>query len=215
MALRSQDSYPKLREKMVKEQIEKRGISDPLTLNAMREVRRHLFVPVSEKRRAYADRALSIGYGQTISQPYVVAFMTEAIGVDESSRVLEIGTGSGYQAAVLAKIVDSVYTIEIVEELGIRAGKTFEDLGYENIHWKIGDGYLGWPEFAPFDAIIVTAAPEDIPPPLIEQLKENGRMIIPVGANSDVQSLLLVTKKDGQLIRESLLPVRFVPFTRK
>ncbi len=199
---------------MVQKQIKRRGVSDPLTLNAMRQVKRHLFVPAAEKYRAYSDRPLPIGYGQTISQPYIVAFMTESLGLNQRSKVLEIGTGSGYQAAVLAEMVDSVFTIEIVEELGAFAGQKFASLGYDNIHLKIGDGYLGWPEYAPFDAIIVTAAPDFIPPPLIEQLKDTGKMIIPVGARFSNQSLMLVTKKDGKIIKEDLLPVRFVPFTR-
>ena len=199
---------------MVQKQIKRRGVSDPLTLNAMRQVKRHLFVPAAEKYRAYSDRPLPIGYGQTISQPYIVAFMTEALDLNPHAKVLEIGTGSGYQAAVLAEMVDSVFTIEIVEELGISAGQKFESLGYDNIHLKIGDGYLGWPEYAPFDAIIVTAAPDFIPPPLISQLKDTGKMIIPVGARFSNQNLMLVTKKDGKVIKEDLLPVRFVPFTR-
>jgi protein-L-isoaspartate(D-aspartate) O-methyltransferase len=163
---------------------------------------------------AYADGPLPIGYGQTISQPYIVAFMTEAIDPKPGMKVLEIGTGSGYQAAVLGEIVAEVYSIEIVEPLGTKAQKDLEKLGYKNVHVKVGDGYQGWPEQAPFDAIIVTAAPEKVPQPLIDQLKEGGKMIIPVGSNTDTQELRLLEKKKGKIRTTSLLPVRFVPFTR-
>lgn len=212
--LKAQDEYATLREEMVEKQIRNRGVNDPSVLNAMRVVPRHLFIPEHQKPYAYDDRPLSIGNNQTISQPYIVAFMTEAINPGRDDKVLEIGTGSGYQAAVLAEIVDEVYTIEIVPELADRAKETFDRLGYDNIHTRSGDGYAGWPSEAPFDAIIVTAAPEEVPPPLVEQLREGGRMIIPVGPVYRVQSLQLLTKKNGKLKVRDLLPVRFVPFTR-
>jgi protein-L-isoaspartate(D-aspartate) O-methyltransferase len=212
---RGQDDYAELRKEMVEKQIRNRGINDPAVLNAMRVVPRHMFVPDHQVPFAYDDRPLSIGNNQTISQPYIVGFMTESINPREDDKVLEIGTGSGYQAAILAEIVDEVYTIEIIPELAENARKTFEKLGYDNIHTRAGDGYAGWPSEAPFDAIIVTAAPEEVPPPLIEQLREGGRMIIPIGPIYRVQSLQLLTKKDGKLKVKDLLPVRFVPFTRE
>lgn len=212
---RGQDDYAELRKEMVEKQIRNRGINDPAVLNAMRVVPRHMFVPNHQVPFAYDDRPLSIGNNQTISQPYIVGFMTETINPNKDDKVLEIGTGSGYQAAILAEIVDEVYTIEIIPELAENARKTFEKLGYDNIHARAGDGYAGWPSEAPFDAIIVTAAPEEVPPPLIEQLREGGRMIIPVGPIYRVQSLQLLTKKDGKLKVKDLLPVRFVPFTRE
>jgi protein-L-isoaspartate(D-aspartate) O-methyltransferase len=212
---RVQDKYAELRKDMVERQIRNRGITHQATLNAMMEVPRHEFVPDNQKPYAYEDRPLSIGSNQTISQPYIVAYMTEAIDPERSDKVLEIGTGSGYQAAVLAEIVDIVYTIEIIPELAARAKDTFERLGYGNIYARTGDGYAGWPEEGPFDAIIVTAAPEEVPSPLIEQLKEGGRMIIPVGPVYRVQYLQLLTKKNGKLKVQNLLPVRFVPFTRE
>ena len=211
----SQRPMHELRENMVRKQVQRRGVVDDLTLNAMRVVERHKFVPDSEKKRAYSDRALPIGYDQTISQPYIVALMTEALALKPGQKVLEIGTGSGYQAAVLSQIVDSVYTIEIVEELGLSAMQKLISLGYLNVQVKIGDGYEGWPRYAPYDGIVVTAAPDFIPPPLIDQLKDGGRMIIPVGPVHAVQSLLLVTKNDGKIEKEELIPVRFVPFTRE
>jgi protein-L-isoaspartate(D-aspartate) O-methyltransferase len=213
-SLKERDDYAALRKDMVETQIRNRGITDQAILNAMLKVPRHEFVPEYQKQNAYEDRPLSIGYHQTISQPYIVAYMTETIDPKESDKVLEIGTGSGYQAAVLAEIVDQVYTIEIIPELATRAEAAFNRLGYENIYSRTGDGYLGWPEEAPFDAIMVTAAPEEVPPPLIEQLKEGGRMIIPVGPVHRVQYLQLLTKKNGKLKVKTLLPVRFVPFTR-
>lgn len=202
------------REKMVSQQMELRGITDKSTLNAMRTVKRHLFVPENLINYAYDDRPLPIGHGQTISQPYIVAFMTEVLKPKPNHKVLEIGTGSGYQAAVLAKIVDKVYTIEIIPELGKSASQRLKTLGYENVKTKTADGYYGWEEYAPFDAIIVTAASEIIPPPLIKQLKEGGKMIIPVGSPFFNQNLILVEKKDGKTTTKNLLPVRFVPFTR-
>jgi len=209
-----QDTYRRLREEMVRYQIEARNVRHEATLEAMRTVPRHEFMPSQMQRFAYDDRPVSIGYGQTISQPYIVAFMTSVIDPDPDDRVLEIGTGSGYQAAVLAEIVQEVYTIEIIPELGERAEEKFKELGYQNIHTKIGDGYHGWPEKAPFDAIVVTAAPEEIPTPLIEQLKEGGKLVIPVGSKYSVQSLQLLTIKDGKTRIQNLFPVRFVPFTR-
>jgi len=204
------DRFKEMRENMVKMQIENRGITDKAVIAAMRKVERHLFVPEAHIQQAYGDHPLPIGYGQTISQPYIVAFMTEILKLDKSSKVLEVGTGSGYQAAILAEICDSVYTIEIVEELGNRAKQIFEKLGYTNIKVKIGDGYEGWYEYSPFDAIIVTCAPTHVPSPLKDQLKEGGRMIIPVGENY-VQELVLLTKKNDTLRQSSVLPVRFVP----
>ncbi len=202
------------RRKMVVDQVEARGLKDPSVLEAMRNVPRHWFVPVRIHRLAYADRALPIGEGQTISQPYIVALMTEALRLTPQSKVLEIGTGSGYQAAVLSEITPHVFTIEIVEPLARRAIATFEERGYKKISSRIGDGYRGWPEQAPFDAIIVTCAPEHIPTKLIEQLKQGGRICIPVGAQGRVQELIVATKRaDGSLKRKSLIPVRFVPMT--
>ncbi|MBL7113981.1 MAG: protein-L-isoaspartate(D-aspartate) O-methyltransferase [Bacteroidales bacterium] len=195
---------------MVTEQIQWRGVSDRAVLNAMRRVPRHVFVPEPYKEDAYDDTPLPIGEGQTISQPYIVAYMTEALHLKQSDKVLEIGTGSGYQAAVLAEICDSVYTVEIIKPLAFRAQQTLDSLGYENIWIKYGDGYQGWPEHAPYDAIIVTCAPTNIPEPLKEQLAENGRMIIPVGKRS-VQYLQLLVKKNGKIREKAVLPVRFVP----
>lgn len=209
-----QEEFKRLREDMVKYQIEARNVRHRATLEAMRKVPRHKFVPSSQQIYAYEDRPLAIGNGQTISQPYIVAFMTSVINPEPDDKVLEIGTGSGYQAAVLAEIVDEVYTIEIIPELGENARDIFRELGYQNIHTRIGDGYYGWPEEAPFDAIIVTAAPDRIPEPLIDQLKEGGKLVIPVGPRYSVQSLQLITKKDNKTKVQNLFPVRFVPFTR-
>ncbi len=202
------------RRKMVVDQIEARGVKDPSVIEAMRNVPRHWFVPVRLHRLAYADRALPIGEGQTISQPYIVALMTEVLRLTPQSKVLEIGTGSGYQAAVLSEITPHVFTIEIVEPLARRAITTFEERGYKTISSRIGDGHGGWPEHTPFDAIIVTCAPEHIPTKLIEQLKPGGRICIPVGAQGRVQELIVATKRaDGSLEREPLIQVRFVPMT--
>ncbi len=191
----AQDDYAAKRERMVKTQLLARDIFDPVTLRAMGEVERHEFVPESMKKHAYSDGPLSIGHNQTISQPYIVAYMTQELKLKPGHRVLEIGTGSGYQAAVLATIADSVYTIEIVEPLGLIADKRLKRLGYKNVRTKIGDGYHGWPDKAPFDAIIVTAAVNVIPPALIDQLAEGGRMIIPVGQSRYYHNLVLVTRK--------------------
>ena len=207
--------YKKQREKMVSDQIEDRGIHDQQVLRAMREVERHWFVPENNRSNSYEDRPLGIGYGQTISQPYIVAYMTEMLKLQPNYRVLEIGTGSGYQAAVLAKIVREVYTIEIVTQLGDSAAARLKRLGYKNISVKNADGYHGWTENAPFDAIMVTAAAEFIPPPLIQQLKDGGRMIIPIGSPYLTQWLMLVEKKNGKMTTKRLIPVSFVPFTRK
>jgi protein-L-isoaspartate(D-aspartate) O-methyltransferase len=208
------DKYIVDREAMVNRQIEDRGINNPATLQSMKTVPRDRFVPPDLIERAYDDRPLPIGYGQTISQPYIVAYMTAAIDPDTEYKVLEIGTGSGYQAAVLSEIVSEVYTIEIITELFNSASERLSRLGYKNIICKNADGYYGWEEYAPFDAIIVTAAAEYIPPPLIEQLKEGGKMIIPVGSPYLNQTLILVEKEGDDLTTTSLLPVRFVPFTR-
>ncbi|MCJ7554965.1 MAG: protein-L-isoaspartate(D-aspartate) O-methyltransferase [Ignavibacteriaceae bacterium] len=210
-----QDKYQKERERMVRTQIEYRGIKNQHTLDAMKKVPRHKFVPDNVVDHSYTDRPLPIGYGQTISQPYIVAYMTEAINPKPNQKVLEIGTGSGYQAAVLAEIVSKVYTIEIIKELFGTADKRLKQLGYKNIFCKAADGYYGWEEHAPFDAIVVTAAAEHIPPPLIAQLKDGGKMIIPVGSAFLNQTLILIEKEGREIKTTSLLPVRFVPFTRE
>ena len=207
-------SYQQLRNNMVRTQILNRGINHEPTLNAMRSVERHLFVPESQRRRAYDDGPLPIGYGQTISQPYIVAFMTSIIDPKPEHKILEIGSGSGYQAAVLAEITDKVFTIEIVPELGLQSRRLLKNLDYDNIVVRIGDGFYGWEEHAPFDAIVVTAAAEFIPPPLLAQLKDGGKMIIPVGSPFNVQTLILVEKMEDKITTRNLMPVRFVPFTR-
>lgn len=201
------------RQHMVDLQLQARDIDDPKVLEVMANVPRHEFVPDDLRARAYADSPLPIGHGQTISQPYIVAFMSQKLAPRPQDRVLEIGTGSGYQAAVLAGLVKHVYTIEIVEPLARRAAETLGRLGYDNVTVKAGDGYRGWKEHAPFDAVIVTCAPDHIPQPLIEQLAEGGRMIIPVGERFGVQELHLLRKTEGKVKREAVLPVRFVPMT--
>jgi protein-L-isoaspartate(D-aspartate) O-methyltransferase len=204
----------KERLQMVTHQVQARGVQDPSVLEAMRTVPRHAFVPAPYRGEAYADYPLPIGRGQTISQPYIVAFMTETLHLDPDSKVLEIGTGSGYQAAVCAQIAREVYTIEIVPELAQSAAQTLKGLGYTNVHVKAADGFFGWPEQAPFDAIIGTAAAEQIPPPLLEQLKPRGRMILPCEDPDGLQYLVLITKdQSGKLSQERVLPVRFVPMT--
>jgi protein-L-isoaspartate(D-aspartate) O-methyltransferase len=208
------DEYEGSRQRMVLGQIKARGITNNYTIQAMSTVPRHLFVPSGLAGSAYNDSPLPIGYGQTISQPYIVAFMTQRIRPRKDFRVLEIGTGSGYQAAILGEIVDSVFTIEIVEELYKSSKKRLQKMNYGNVRVKFGDGYHGWPEKGPFDAIIVTAAAEFVPPPLIDQLKEDGRMIIPVGNPFSTQQLLEVTKDKGEVRSRNLMFVRFVPFTR-
>ena len=198
---------------MVARQIESRGVSDARVLDAMRRVPRHRFVPAAQREQAYTDRPLAIGQGQTISQPYIVALMTELIQPRSDTRVLEIGTGSGYQAAVLAECTGEVYTIEILPELGRQGAKLLGELGYDRIHTRIGDGFDGWPEHAPFDAIVVTAAPPRVPQPLLEQLAPGGRLVIPVGQGS--QNLLLITRKPDGFECKTVTPVRFVPMTGK
>lgn len=209
------DAYAEQREAMVQKQIRSRGVKDKAVLEAMRSVKRHLFVPPAVAAKAYTDSPLPIGYEQTISQPYMVAYMTEVIKPTPQMKVLEIGTGSGYQAAVLAEIVKEVYTIEIVPEHGKAAAERLKELGYDNVQVKIGDGYQGWKEHAPFDAVVVTAGAESVPPPLLEQLKEGGRMVIPVGPLYRTQTLKLIEKKDGKAVTKNLMPVVFVPFTRE
>ncbi len=208
------DPFKRDRKLMVKNQIKARGIDDEEVINAMLKVKRHKFVPDEYIREAYDDHPLPIGHGQTISQPYIVAIMTEFLDLDKSEKVLEIGTGSGYQAAILAEICDSVYTIEIVEPLGQSAKKKFEELGYKNIEVKIGDGYQGWEEKAPFDAIIVTCAPTHIPEPLKNQLREGGKMLIPVGERY-TQKLVMLSKIKGEIKEETIIHVRFVPMVKE
>jgi protein-L-isoaspartate(D-aspartate) O-methyltransferase len=209
-----QQDYTKEREAMVKNQIQTRGVKDSATLGAMRKVQRHKFIAANQVSSAYSDGPLPIGYGQTISQPYIVAYMTEIIKPKPNYKVLEVGTGSGYQAAVLGEIVRNVYTIEIIDKLGKEASTRLKDLGYKNIEVKIADGYHGWKEHAPFDAIVVTAAAEYIPTPLKEQLKDGGRMIIPVGSPYMTQQLMLIEKTGNKYRTTSMMPVRFVPFKR-
>jgi protein-L-isoaspartate(D-aspartate) O-methyltransferase len=200
------------RHRMVQEQLVARGIHEERVLAAMAKVPREEFVPPNSRAESYEDGPLQIGQGQTISQPYIVAFMTEQLQPKRKDRVLEIGTGSGYQAAVLAELAGEVYSIEIIEPLAKTAEATLRRLGYKNVQVKAGDGYKGWPEHAPFDAITVTCAPDHVPQPLIDQLKEGGRIIIPVGGFGD-QELYLLEKKNGELERRAVLPVRFVPMT--
>jgi len=209
----SGDKYEGQRLKMVEAQIVRRGIKDNNVLDAMRKIPRHLFVPEKYRNSAYNDGPLPIAQEQTISQPYIVAIMTELLQIDSTSKVLEIGTGSGYQAAVLAEISDSVYSIEIIPELAHRADTLLDSLGYTSAHIRAGDGYQGWPEAAPFDAIIVTAAAPKLPQPLVDQLKPSGRMVIPVGEY--YQELLLITKDQDSVLQKSVIPVRFVPMTGK
>ena len=206
------DAYANLRARMVSQQLRARGIRDEAVLAAMQRVQRHRFVPPSIEQLAYGDHPLPIGLDQTISQPYIVAFMTEAADVDSTDKVLEVGTGSGYQAAILGELARTVYTIEILPELGASARTLLRELGYSNVHVRIGDGYRGWPEHAPFDAILVTAAPDHVPPALLEQLAVNGRMVIPVG--TDVQELKLIIKTRAGVTEQTILPVRFVPLVR-
>ena len=202
------------RQRMVQQQLMPRGINDERVLAAMAKVPREEFVPPDSRAASYEDGPLPIGYGQTISQPYIVAFMTEQLRSKPSDRVLEIGTGSGYQAAILAELAAEVYTIEIVEPLAKNAEVTLQRLGYKNVHVKVGDGYSGWLEHAPFDAIIVTCAPDHVPQQLTDQLKDGGRMVIPVGERF-AQQLYLLEKQNGRLRESAVLPVRFVPMTRE
>jgi protein-L-isoaspartate(D-aspartate) O-methyltransferase len=207
-------NYERERRRMVVRQLERRGITDQRVLQAMGDVPRHEFVPSEARPHAYDDRPLPIGFDQTISQPYIVAFVAEHLLLKPTDRVLEVGTGSGYQAAVLSKLATQIFSIEIVDELIIRATRDLRRLEYQNILVKGGDGYEGWPEFAPFDGIVVAAALDHVPQPLISQLREGGRIVIPVG-NSHDQQLVLIEKADGELRRRAICPVRFVPFTRK
>jgi len=205
--------YEQARRNMVEYQIKARGIKDKRVLSAMLKVPRHLFVPEEMRDLAYRDEPLPIGYSQTISQPYIVAYMTEALKLRPEDKVLEIGTGSGYQTAILAELVREVYTIEIIPELSQRAEETLKNLGYTNIEFLIGDGSKGWPEKAPFDAILVSAAPAEVPPALVDQLQINGRLILPVGTDS--QELVLIKKTKKGLEKTSLIGVRFVPLIIK
>ena len=209
----NQDEYARLRERMVKEQIEARGVYDQRVLAAMRKVPRHLFVPEALRNSAYGDFPLPIGEGQTISQPYIVARMTELLQLKGDERVLEIGTGSGYQAAILSLLAKEVYTIEIVEGLAKSAENRLKDLGYSNVTVRFGDGYLGWTEAAPFDAIIITCAPPYLPDSLVRQLKDNGRIVAPMGEEMETQILTVFQKKGSQLVKTEYEPVRFVPMT--
>ena len=208
------DEWTRARGGMVDTQLVARGVRDPRVLSTMREVPRHEFVPAEDRGRAYEDRPLPIGFGQTISQPYIVAFMTEQLVPQRTQRVLEVGTGSGYQAAVLSKLVAEVFTIEIVEPLARRAIADLARLGFRNVRVRAGDGYQGWAEAAPFDAVIVTCAPDHVPEPLVQQLKEGGRMIIPVG-NFGAQELRILEKRAGKVEQRAVLPVAFVPMTGK
>lgn len=213
-AQHNMEAYRVERERMVEQQIFSRGVKHKATLDAMRKVPRHLFVPSSHVHNAYRDSPLPIGHGQTISQPFIVAYMTEIVNPKPGQVVLEIGTGSGYQAAVLAEIVGEVYTVEIIPQLAASSKQLLNELNYNNIHVKSADGYYGWEEAGPFDAIVVTAAAEHIPPPLIDQLKDGGKMISPVGTPFFVQQLMLVEKNKEKTTTKTLMPVRFVPFTR-
>ena len=207
-------SQEERRTRMIDEQLRRRGITDERVLNAMQRVPRDRFVPEEQRVRAYDDRALPIGEGQTISQPYVVGYMSEVLGVEQGHRVLEIGTGSGYQAAILGELASDVYTIEIVPALAARAEETLRSLGYRNVHVRAGDGYAGWPEQAPFDRIIVTAAPEEIPKPLIDQLAVGGRLVAPVGRQGEAQWITVVEKTAQGIVQRRSIAVSFVPFTR-
>lgn len=217
--------YDALRHKMMEEVLADIVLEAPYTgsstlstsvMEAMQKVERHLFVPASQVMSAYLNRPLPIGYGQTISQPLIVAMMTELMQVKDSDTILEIGTGSGYQAAILGEIAKSVYSIEIIRPLGEKAAKRLKSLGYDNVHVRIGDGYYGWPEVSPFDAIIVTAAASHVPPALLKQLKPGGRILIPLGMHFMTQYLMLIEKQmDGSVTSRQILPVRFVPFTRE
>ncbi|WP_372945098.1 protein-L-isoaspartate(D-aspartate) O-methyltransferase [Muriicola sp.] len=214
ISLNAQQSAMERRQQMVELQLAGRDITDKATLKAMAKIPREAFVPISQRPFAYEDRPLPIGDGQTISQPYMVAYMTQALRLKSSDRVLEIGTGSGYQAAVLSQIVDTVHTIEIIPSLGKRAERILKELNIGNVQVRIGDGYFGWEEKAPFDAIIVTAGAERIPPVLVEQLAEDGVMVIPVGPHRGVRQLIRLTKRKGKIRTRSLMEVRFVPFVR-
>jgi protein-L-isoaspartate(D-aspartate) O-methyltransferase len=208
------DKYTAMRKDMVNNQIVGKGIRNQLTIKAMLKVPRHLFVSPQYTERAYEDNPLPIGYNQTISQPFIVAYMTELAKPAKWKKVLEVGTGSGYQAAILGELVNTVYTIEIIPELAKEASARLTKLGYKNIISKTGDGYMGWKEFAPFDVIMVTAADDHIPQPLLDQLAENGRLIMPVGPPSSAQQIVLAVKKNGKIEKSKLAMVRFVPLLR-
>jgi protein-L-isoaspartate(D-aspartate) O-methyltransferase len=210
-----QETYGEQRREMVKTQLERRGIRDERVLQALREVPRHLFIDERYQHQAYEDYPLPIDGEQTISQPYIVGLMTEAADIMEGDRVLEIGTGSGYQAAVLAHLTDEVYTVEIIRELAEKAEKTLQKLGYAQVKIKLGDGNFGWEEHAPYDAIIVTCASKQVPSVLFDQLKEGGKMVIPLESYSSFQMLTLIEKKQGMPVKKEILPVRFVPMTDK
>jgi protein-L-isoaspartate(D-aspartate) O-methyltransferase len=207
------DEFKKVREQMVEGQIRSRGINDGDVIRAMSKVSRHKFVPPGTEKHAYKDTPLSIGLGQTISQPYIVAYMTDAADISNDDKVLEIGTGSGYQAAILGEIAKEVYTIEIIPELAERSTKVLNELGYKNVFVKHGNGYLGWPEHAPFDAIIVTAAPDEIPQALVDQLAVGGKMVVPVGTTN--QEMVIISKSKKGVTQKKTMPVRFVPMTGK
>ncbi len=210
------DRYQQRREAMVRDQIRARGVRSAKVLDALRKIQRHLFVPDDLVDAAYSDRPLRIGHGQTISQPYIVGFMSDLLEVEPDHKVLEIGTGSGYQAAILAELAGEVYTMEIVDPLGNQAREILARLGYKNIRVRIGNGYLGWPEAAPFDRIVVTAAPEEMPRALVDQLKPGGRLLAPVGPVYGAQEIILLTKdRSGKVSRRSVLPVRFVPMVQR
>jgi protein-L-isoaspartate(D-aspartate) O-methyltransferase len=211
--LAAEDEFLHQREQMVEQQLRTRNIKSTRVLDAMRKVPRHLFMPEEVRRDAYLDRPVPIGEDQTISQPYIVALMTQTVEPQPHQRALEIGTGSGYQAAVLAELVGQVYTIEIISLLGERARGTLEELGYDNVEVRVGDGYKGWPEEAPFDIILVTAAAGEIPEPLLEQLAEGGKLVMPVGQVGGIQALTTVTKTGGEVFRTHVTDVRFVPMT--
>ena len=212
----AEQDYPRQREIMVRDQIRARGVQDEKVLRVMREVPRHLFVPTNLRGLAYQDKPLPIGKGQTISQPYIVALMTELLQPQPGDVVLEIGTGSGYQAAILSRLVHRVYSVEILDSLGLAAERVLERLGFINVRVRIGDGYLGWPEYAPFDGILVTAAPPEIPPALTAQLKRGGRMVLPVGKTTKSQKLMVLekSKTSDHITGRTVIPVRFVPMVR-
>lgn len=214
MQATAQVDFQLLRKKMVETQLKGRDIRDKATLEAMEEIPRHEFVPEDFRLSAYDDSPLPIGLGQTISQPYIVAFMTQVLNLEPHHKVLEVGTGSGYQAAVLGKLADTVYSVEIVPELGNAAAKKLRELNYLNITVRVGDGYHGWPSKAPFDAIMVTAGAEEIPQPLLDQLADGGRLVIPVGPHRGVRQLKLIERKGKRYKEQNLMAVRFVPFTR-
>jgi protein-L-isoaspartate(D-aspartate) O-methyltransferase len=213
----TEETYRRLRAEMVRDQIAGRGVQDEQVLTVMRDLPRHWFVPPSQQAEAYADKPLPIGNGQTISQPYIVGLMTELLRPEPDDVILEIGTGSGYQAAVLARLARQVYTIEIIPRLAQEAERRLAELGFSNVEVKAGDGYLGWPEYAPFDGIIVTAAPPEIPSALLQQLKRGGRMVLPVGKSDRTQQLLLLekSKTSDEVVGRNVIPVRFVPMVEK